>query len=158
MALRLLSRQIPTVTAPLRYKSLARPFLSTLSAITSAESSSPSNQRTFISTSHKMSSGQVLQGFESRRTYYALESSSPISDDRIHEIIQAVVKHTPSSFNSQSTRVLVLLADEHKQLWNDIVKPAVKAVAPPEAWEGSEKRLSGFANGYGTVSLMPSLK
>ena len=95
---------------------------------------------------------QLLDGFKTRRTYYQLESTSPVSDDRIHEIVEQVVKHTPSSFNSQSTRVLVVLADQHKHLWNEIIKPAVKAVAPPEAWEGSEQKLSGFANAYGTVS------
>lgn len=100
-----------------------------------------------------MGADQLLEPFQSRRTYYALEPTSTIPDDKIHEIVQAVVKHTPSSFNSQSTRVLVLLADEHKQLWEEIVKPAVKAVAPPEAWEGSNKKLSGFANAYGTVRL-----
>ena len=39
------------------------------------------------------------------------------------------IKNAPSSFNSQSTRVVVLLGDEHTKLWEEIVKPAVKAVA-----------------------------
>ncbi len=94
---------------------------------------------------------------KARRTYYQLSDESPISDDRIHELVQEVIKHTPSSFNSQSTRAVVLLGDEHEKLWEDIVKPAVKAVAPPEAWEGSNKRLSGFAAAYGTVSTFCSI-
>jgi uncharacterized protein len=98
-----------------------------------------------------MGAAELIAGFKHRRSIYTLDSTSTISDDRIHEIVQEAVTHTPSSFNSQSTRLLVLLGDEHKKLWNDIVKPAVKAVAPPEAWEGSEKKLSGFAAGYGTI-------
>ena len=98
-----------------------------------------------------MGADDLIKGFKARRTYYALKPESPISDDKIHEIVQQAITHTPSSFNSQSTRVLVLLADQHKKLWEEIVKPAVKAVAPPESWEASEKKLSGFAAGYGTV-------
>lgn len=98
-----------------------------------------------------MGADELIKGFKARRTYYGLKPESPISDDKIHEIVQQAILHTPSSFNSQSTRVLVLLGDEHKKLWNDIVKPAVKAVAPPEAWEGSEQKLTGFSQGYGTI-------
>jgi uncharacterized protein len=98
-----------------------------------------------------MGADELIKYFKARRTYYGLKPESPISDEKIHEIVQQAVLHTPSSFNSQSTRVLVLLGDQHKKLWDDIVKPAVKAVAPPEAWEGSEKKLTGFSQGYGTI-------
>ncbi len=88
---------------------------------------------------------------KARRTIYALSAESPIPDSRIKEIVEHAVLHVPSSFNSQSTRVVVLLGAEHTKLWSDIVKPAVKAVAPPEAWPSSEQRLSGFQAAYGTV-------
>ena len=106
----------------------------------------------FHSTSAQMTADSFLSAVKARRTYYQLESSSPISDERIQEIVNQVILHTPSSFNSQSTRALVLVGDEHKKLWGDIVKPAVKAVAPADAWPGSEKKLTGFENAYGTVS------
>ena len=105
-----------------------------------------------------MTADSFLSAIKARRTYYQLEASSTISDERIQEIVNQVVLHTPSSFNSQSTRALVLIGEEHKKLWATIVKPAVKAVAPAESWPGSEKRLSGFENAYGTVSLAHSFK
>jgi uncharacterized protein len=92
-----------------------------------------------------------LAAVKGRRTYYQLEHSSPIPDERIQEIVTQAILHTPSSFNSQSTRVLILVGDDHTKLWKDIVKPAVKAVAPADQWEKSEKRLSGFQNAYGSV-------
>lgn len=95
---------------------------------------------------------KVLQFAKQRRTYYQLSDETVIPDKKIRDIVEQVVLHTPSSFNSQSTRVVILLGAEHKKLWEEIVKPAVKAVAPPEAWEGSNKRLSGFAAAYGSVS------
>ncbi|KAJ9618792.1 putative nitroreductase [Knufia peltigerae] len=96
-------------------------------------------------------SSSFLDSIKSRRTIYQLTGESTIPDSRIKEIVQQAVLHVPSSFNSQSTRCVVLLGEEHKKLWGDIVKPAVKAVAPAEAWPASEQRLSGFQAGYGTV-------
>lgn len=94
-----------------------------------------------------------VDAVKARRTYYALSSEGemPAPDSKIIELVNAAVKDVPSSFNSQSTRVVVLLGDEHKKLWESIVKPAVKAVAPEEAWAASEKRLDGFKAGYGTI-------
>jgi len=96
-------------------------------------------------------SSAFLAAVKSRRTFYQLSHESTIPDSKIIEIVNDTIKNAPSSFNSQSTRVVVLLGDEHTKLWEEIVKPAVKAVAPPEAWAGSEQRLNGFKAGYGTI-------
>lgn len=96
-------------------------------------------------------SGSFFDAIKARRTYYMLSDESPVSDKKIHELVDSAITHVPSSFNSQSTRVVVLLGAEHKKLWGDIVMPAVKAVAPAEAWEGSEKKLKGFQAAYGTI-------
>lgn len=103
------------------------------------------------STSSSAMADQFLAPIKARRTYYQLSNTSPISDARIHELVNFAVKHVPSSFNSQSTRVVVLLGPEHEKLW-DFAAEAVKAVAPAEAWPTSEKKLKGFRGGYGTVS------
>ena len=44
-----------------------------------------------------------------RRTYYHITNSSPISDEQIKEIIDFAVMNVPSAFNSQSTRIVLLL-------------------------------------------------
>lgn len=92
-----------------------------------------------------------LEAIKARRSIYSIDKSSPISDAKIIDIIHQTITHTPSAFNSQTTHVLVLLGLDHEKLWRDIVKPAVKAVAPPESWAESEENLSGFQAGYGTV-------
>jgi len=101
-----------------------------------------------------MSAQPFLDTMLKRRTYYPLKNSSPISDARIQEIIKHAILHVPSSFNSQTTRVVLLLKAEHEKLW-DITKEVVKAVAPPEQFEGTEKKLNGFRAGYGTVCILP---
>jgi predicted oxidoreductase (fatty acid repression mutant protein) len=43
-----------------------------------------------------------------RRTYYGISKESVVSDERIEEVINHAVKYTPSAFNSQSDKVVVL--------------------------------------------------
>lgn len=95
-------------------------------------------------------SAAYLQAVIARRSYYALSASSPIPDSKIIEIVHTAVTHSPTSFNSQSSRAVVLIGDEHKKVW-DFAKEAVKAVSPAEGWAASEARLNGFQAGYGYV-------
>ncbi|GAA6043994.1 hypothetical protein JCM8097_000180 [Rhodosporidiobolus ruineniae] len=91
-----------------------------------------------------------LDALKTRRTIYALSKSSPISNDRIVELVNEVVKHAPSSFNSQSTRVVVALGDHHDKVW-EVAKEKIKAIVPAENWPASEQRLNGFQGAHGTV-------
>jgi len=50
----------------------------------------------------------LQQAAETRRSIYALNKNLPISNEEISEIVKHAVLHTPSSFNSQSTRVVNL--------------------------------------------------
>ncbi|MFV0538636.1 MAG: nitroreductase family protein [Dysgonomonas sp.] len=94
---------------------------------------------------------ELKKAIENRRTYYSLSDKSPISDDQIKEIIDFAVLHVPSSFNSQSARVVLLLGDHHKKLWN-IVKDVLKKLVPADAFPATEAKIDGaFAAGYGTV-------
>ena len=56
----------------------------------------------------------------SRRTNYSLTNKSVISDKEIEELIQLAIKHVPSAFNSQSTRIVLLLNEHHRKLWSII--------------------------------------
>ncbi|KAA8572128.1 hypothetical protein EYC84_002044 [Monilinia fructicola] len=96
-------------------------------------------------------STQFIELLKARRTIYALEAKSPIPDSKIQEIVEQAILHVPSSFNSQTTRVVLLFKGEHEKLWN-ITEEVLKGVVPPEQFEGTAKRIGGFRNGYGTVS------
>ncbi|KAF1816367.1 nitroreductase [Eremomyces bilateralis CBS 781.70] len=96
-------------------------------------------------------SDTFLEAVKARRTIYGLNKKSPIPDSRIEEIVHHAVLHIPSSFNSQSTRLVVLLGKEHEKFW-ELVKEVVKPHVPtPEAWKGSEARLNGFQGGCGSI-------
>jgi len=93
----------------------------------------------------------LKKAIENRRTYYSINDKSPITDDQIKELIDFAVLNVPSAFNSQSTRIVLLLGKNHKKLWN-IVKNTLKAMVPAEAFAATEAKIDGaFAAGYGTV-------
>lgn len=93
---------------------------------------------------------------KSRRTYYGLKGESPISDDAIERIVQDSVLHVPSSFNTQTSRVVLLLKEEHQKVW-DIAINALEGLVtagrvPREMFENSTKpKLNAFRAAYGTV-------
>ena len=85
-----------------------------------------------------------------RRSFYGISKEAVVSDDRIKEIIEHAVKHTPSAFNSQSTRVVLLLGKEHDKLW-DIAMEALRKIVPADSFSSTEDKINSFKNGYGTV-------
>ena len=86
-----------------------------------------------------------------RRSYYRIGADSPVSDERIREAIDFAVLHVPSAFNSQSTRIVLLLGESHKKLW-EITKETLRKIVPAEAFPGTEAKIDGsFGAGHGTV-------
>ncbi|RJE25507.1 nitroreductase [Aspergillus sclerotialis] len=91
-----------------------------------------------------------------RRTIYALGKSSPVPDSKIKELVNEAILHVPSSFNTQSTRLVLLLHDEHEKLWDlviDTFGELVKTGAvPEEMWrERTLPKLTGMKNAVGTI-------
>lgn len=92
----------------------------------------------------------LIDSLKERRTLHRTTKDVPISDDRIVELTELAVKHVPSSFNSQSTRLVVLLKDEHDKFW-DMTLEILKPLVPADKFGQTEQRIAGFRAGYGTV-------
>lgn len=90
------------------------------------------------------------QALENRRSIYAISKESPISDSDLQHIVEHGVKFTPSSFNSQSARTVLLLGQQHDRLW-EITREALRKIVPAESFASTDEKINGFKNGYGTV-------
>ena len=99
-----------------------------------------------------MSDLKTLQQLaEKRRSIYALSNQLPVSNDEIVNLVEHAVLHTPSAFNSQSTRIVVLFGEDHKKLW-DITEETLKViVGDDEKFQGTKDKIAGFRAGAGTV-------
>ena len=93
---------------------------------------------------------EFFEACRHRRSYYEIGADSPVSDERIAEIIKETVKYAPSAFNSQSARVLLLFGERHSMLW-EITREALRAVVPSERFADTDAKISSFAAGHGTV-------
>jgi predicted oxidoreductase (fatty acid repression mutant protein) len=91
-----------------------------------------------------------LEAIKNRRSYYGISKEKVVSDEKIQEIINHAVLHTPSAFNSQSTRVVVLLNEQHDKVW-DITAKELSKIVPAENFSSTEDKLNTFKAGYGTI-------
>lgn len=57
-----------------------------------------------------------------RHSYYALSDKSPVSDEKLREIVFNAVKHVPTSFNNQTTGAALVLGEKHQELWKLVKK------------------------------------
>lgn len=91
------------------------------------------------------------EALANRRSYYSISNHAPVGNDEVVRVIHEAVRHVPSAYNSQTTRIVLLLGDEHRKLW-EMVKKVLKMMLTDEVFSKSEKKIdSSFASGHGTV-------
>ncbi len=95
-------------------------------------------------------SNAFIEMIKTRRTIYNLGDALPVSEEHVTKLIKEAVKHSPSSFNSQTSRVVVLFGAEHKKLWN-MVKETLRAIVPEQAFVGTAQKIDSFAAGAGSI-------
>ncbi len=88
---------------------------------------------------------------EKRRSIYALSNQLPVSNDEVVKLVEHAILHTPSSFNSQSTRVVVLFGEEHQKLWNITEETLHTIVGDEEKFKSTKDKIAGFKAGAGTI-------
>lgn len=100
--------------------------------------------------SSKVDTNNFLEAVRHRRTIYNIDKQIPISDERVIEIVKYAVNWVPSSFNVQSSRVKILLGSQHDKFW-DGLKEILRKIVPADKFEPTDKKISSFGAGYGTV-------
>ncbi|KAI9702213.1 MAG: hypothetical protein M1820_006295 [Bogoriella megaspora] len=94
-----------------------------------------------------------MDAIKSRRSIYALNKKSPISDARIEEILHDTILHSPSAFNSQTTRAVLLLKGEHEKFWDMVIAKGEYSGWPEEMLNKMRGRWAGFKASYGSILL-----
>lgn len=93
----------------------------------------------------------IIDLFKQRRSQYALGKQLPLSQAEVETLIKTVIKEAPSAFNSQSSRAVILFADQHEHFWNQLVKETLRPLTPAEQFANTEKKMASFAAGAGTI-------
>lgn len=95
-------------------------------------------------------SNSFLDAIKTRRTQYSLGKTLPLSQDALTTLIQDAIKHAPSSFNSQSSRAVILFGAQSEKFWG-LVADELRKIVPADAFPATEQRINSFAAGAGTV-------
>ncbi len=96
-------------------------------------------------------SNQFLTSLHNRRTIYNLSRQVKQTPEHLTDLIQTAIKQSPSSFNSQSSRAVILFDTAHEKFWT-FVKDALKAYAKDEAAAlKTDAKINTFIAGFGTV-------
>ena len=91
-----------------------------------------------------------LELIRGRRSVYALNTNTAVSQKQIMNVIERCVYEAPSAFNSQSPRIVVLFKDSSKKFWN-LTMDSLRKVIPPEKFGPTEEKINAFMQGVGTI-------
>lgn len=94
---------------------------------------------------------EFLQVIQHRRTVYDLSKKEIMNSQDLVQYIRELVRETPSSFNVQSGRVVVLIGDQHDKYWKEIVPKAVTEMLGENVLGSMQEKLNNFARAFGTV-------
>ena len=100
----------------------------------------------------------LQEALKQRRSYYRLSNQSTLSDNQLEELLSFILLHTPSAFNSQSTRMVLLLKEEHQKLWKIVLNTLKPALTQETFAKTTQKINQSFASGYGTVLFFEEWK
>ena len=95
-------------------------------------------------------SNAAIASLTRRRTQYALGKNLPISETEVEKLVHEAVRLAPSSFNSQTSRAVILFGAASEKLWN-ITRETLRAIVPAESFASTDAKMDSFAAGAGTV-------
>ena len=92
----------------------------------------------------------VIQSLRKRRSQYALGKQVTQSQAEIEALIKEAIRLSPSSFNSQSSRAVILFGAQSEKFWA-LAGEALRPLVPADGFAATEAKLASFAAGVGTV-------
>ena len=92
----------------------------------------------------------AIATLKKRRTQYALGKNLPLSNADTEALIKEAMRLTPSAFNSQSSRAVILFGAESDKFWGFVME-ALRKIVPADSFAPTEAKINSFAAGAGTV-------
>lgn len=89
-----------------------------------------------------------------RRSIYNLGKNINIADKVLFSVIKQAVRNSPSAFNSQSVRTVVLLGNKSDKVWDITEKALEKIAKDPQSFDETKEKIASFRAGYGTILFL----
>lgn len=85
----------------------------------------------------------LIESLEKRRTNYALTKDLPVSEEEVLSAVKRITELTPDAFDCRSGRVVVVLGEQNKKMWDMIIGKFEVPVA--------QYKQDCFYGSYGTI-------
>lgn len=88
---------------------------------------------------------------KSRRSIRTIGKNVNYSKEEITDLVEQVIKESPTAFNNQTVRSIVLFGKSSDLVW-EIIAERLKAEVPnQEAYEQTKAKIDAFQAGFGTI-------
>lgn len=91
-----------------------------------------------------------LEILKKRRSVYQLSNRLEVSDKVLENMLKEIIVESPTGFNMQSEKIVVLMDDEHRKLW-DITTAILKEIVPEDKFAGTQAKMNMFKAAKGTI-------
>lgn len=100
----------------------------------------------------------TIENLKNRKSEYILNKDVKVSEDEIIRVVEDSFYYSPSAFNSESSKSVILLGKEHDYLWEEITLNVLKSmISDEEQLKEVEEKIYGFKNAYGTVLVFEDI-
>jgi predicted oxidoreductase (fatty acid repression mutant protein) len=93
---------------------------------------------------------EFLQALKARHSEYVLSKDIYMEEDDLKAYLEDILLSTPSAFNSESQRMLVLSGEKHDLLWDYLIKK-MKDIVQGKQYDKTKEKLMGFKAAFGTI-------
>ncbi|MFT8917870.1 MAG: nitroreductase family protein [Oenococcus sp.] len=92
-----------------------------------------------------------LELLKSRRSIRTIGKNVNYSKEEITDLVEQVIKESPTAFNNQTVRSIILFGKSSDLAW-EIIAERLKAEVPnQEAYEQTKAKIDAFKAGFGTI-------
>lgn len=97
---------------------------------------------------------QFNQLAKQRRSIYALGDKLSQSPEEIFELVKETVKNSPTAFNSQTVRTVVLFGNSSDRVWEIVEQTLRQVVKDDQAFAKTKAKIASFKAGFGTILFL----
>ncbi|KRL40201.1 nitroreductase family protein [Liquorilactobacillus nagelii] len=94
-----------------------------------------------------------LDLLKKRRTIYGLGRNVTVNKTELTALIKEAVRQSPTAFNNQSTRAIIVYGAASEKVWNIVADRLKTEVPNEEAYTKTKQKIATFKAGFGTVLL-----
>lgn len=89
-----------------------------------------------------------------RRSIYNLGDNMKYSPEEIFDLVKRTIHNSPTAFNSQTVRAVVLFGENSNKVWDIVENTLKKMMKDPAAFEKTKEKIASFRAGYGTILFL----